>query len=83
MRRTLLGACGLMMVWAAISVSGQASDPWVGTWKHNLEKPFPLRGILEEALPPMIFARALPALRDARRSRTPRANAESAILGRG
>src|SRR5438093_9074258 len=39
MRRILLGLGALMMVWAAVvSVSGQESDPWVGTWKHNLAK---------------------------------------------
>ena len=39
MRRILLGACAVMTVWATVvSVSGQSSDPWIGSWKTNLEK---------------------------------------------
>lgn len=37
MRRILLGACALMTVCAAVSsVSGQAPDPFVGTWRTNI-----------------------------------------------
>jgi hypothetical protein len=40
MRRTiLLGACAVVTVLAAIvSVSSQASDPLIGTWKTNIAK---------------------------------------------
>jgi hypothetical protein len=39
MRRTLLGACAVMAVSAALaSVSGQTPDPFVGTWKTNIAK---------------------------------------------
>jgi hypothetical protein len=35
----MVEACAMMTVWGTVvSVSGQASDPWIGTWKTNVAK---------------------------------------------
>ena len=39
MRRILLGIFAVMTMWAAVTtVSGQAPDPFVGSWKTNIAK---------------------------------------------